>query len=233
MSAQPTPKPSVVEKATIEYFNVRGSTVAAVSAELNRLSPRHDGRPVYGKYQYAFKYDYATRVTAGGCEPVVTVGLTSKTILPKWIDVSAGDSATQRQWSYFLNNLTVHENGHRTIALSIANAMQQSMSAIRAPSCAGHWSASDIQYFIYQRQYRFSHRCMLAPYLDRRRHIFEKTIRQFQICEDRDERGVLLLSHSVPAFLVYFLSHSKNIRQRHTETSSAGFHRGSHNSESE
>jgi predicted secreted Zn-dependent protease len=137
LAAQTTPKPSVVEKATIEYFNVRGSTVAAVSAELNRLSPRQDGRPVYGKYQYAFRYDYTTRVTAGGCEPIVTVGLTSTTMLPKWIDVSAGDSATQRQWSYFLNNLTVHENGHRTIALSIANGMQQSMSAIRAPSCAG------------------------------------------------------------------------------------------------
>lgn len=137
LSAQPAPKTSVIEKAAIEYFNVRGSTVAAVSAELNRLSPRQAGRPVYGKYEYSFRYDYATRVTAGGCEPVVTIALTSKTILPKWIDVSAGDSATQRRWSYFLNNLTVHENGHRTIALSIATAMQQSMAAARAPSCAG------------------------------------------------------------------------------------------------
>jgi predicted secreted Zn-dependent protease len=135
-SAAATRTATVPENATTTYFDVRGVSAAALRAELTRLGPRENGFPAFGKYYASIRYNYTSRVIAGVCEAAVRVDLTSTTTLPRWIDERSADLTLQRQWKDFLGRLTVHENGHRTIAIATANEMQRTMTGARASSCA-------------------------------------------------------------------------------------------------
>ncbi len=109
----------IVRRAAVEYYDVEGSTLEEVSAQLD---PDEWGRCTYN-------YDYTYTTDENGQTTHVDVTVTTTIRLPRqrgagWRQASR---AAKREWNRMIRALQTHENGHRRIAEKRASIVREGL----------------------------------------------------------------------------------------------------------
>lgn len=123
---------------TSSNYELRGLSTAAIHDDIMKRAPREGSGVIDGdtsdRLSLSFKYateDQACRVAKD------TVHLEINTTLPVWIDEQRADPAVRAAWNDYLLNLRGHENGHKTIAVTAAQRIDQLIHNTKpAKTCA-------------------------------------------------------------------------------------------------
>jgi predicted secreted Zn-dependent protease len=122
----------VVDSMT--YYDVVGTTPAAIFASLNSLGPLIDGKRGWGATYWNVKVDYYYRPDNDGCRfTSVTTTLNVEIRMPQ---LATKVSVQTRKWfDERIKKLLDHELGHRDIALGTAEDVDTAFIKMRAATC--------------------------------------------------------------------------------------------------
>ncbi len=135
-------KPSISPKVTekFEYYEVKGSSEPELRCDMNHNSCRwDDGRKYDSVTSWRVKWNYDYDRAPQSCTAVSFKASVEVVFLyPKWVHAGGVPQPLVAKWDSYMKNLTVHENGHRDIAVKAATELSQSVGKLPpAPSCSG------------------------------------------------------------------------------------------------
>jgi predicted secreted Zn-dependent protease len=99
----------------VEYYEIRGATVAELRAQMAALNPRNDGgvpHDAHAEWHVDWRYPFQ-RSPQGCATGPSTVTVRTTYTLPRWHDEALGPLDVQRRWTCFFSAILVHEDGHR------------------------------------------------------------------------------------------------------------------------
>ena len=117
---QPYSPPVIIEKT--EYYEIRGGS----ERELRNQMLQHgvtweDGKRYDSLTSWYWTWDYGTGHTGQTCSADdFSITLEIKLRLPKWVRTDEASQSLVDKWEGYVKNLTLHENGHREMALDAA-----------------------------------------------------------------------------------------------------------------
>ena len=124
---------------TPAYYQIFGNTSGQIQTQLQKCAPRStNGEAFAGEASYALSWQYTSNNTSGGlCIPAnIRVGLHVNMILPKWSPTDQATTDLAGKWQSFINNLTLHENGHVIRDVQYANQLLRNLQNHPATDCA-------------------------------------------------------------------------------------------------
>jgi predicted secreted Zn-dependent protease len=134
-------KPFVAPKVTekYEYYEVSGKNEPELQCDMNNNSCNWvDGKKYDSVTTWRVRWNYDYDRAPQSCTAVsfkASVEVVFR--YPKWVHAGGVPQQLVAKWDRYMKNLTVHENGHRDIAVEAANELSQSMAKLpSAPSCA-------------------------------------------------------------------------------------------------
>jgi len=106
----------------VEYRDIRGNSVAALVASLDRLAIADtEGHRFYGNTHWELRWNFRVESDGGDCSiSSVDVDLDVRTTLPRWNPPPLAHRDLVNRWNRFSKALKTHEDGHRTIAIEAA-----------------------------------------------------------------------------------------------------------------
>jgi len=121
----------------IEYYTVRGSTVAELGAALARSGPigglverRGSGHTVA-----QLTWQHTAYAQENGCRvDEIQVSVATRTILPHWEQPKRVDHGLVHRWNKMLEALTRHEARHRELGREAADAVLQALRKVTTAS---------------------------------------------------------------------------------------------------
>ena len=127
--------PRVQETVDTQYYPVHGRTAADLRDEMRRGGPIEAGSRRFGSYTSTFTYMYTYQRTPAECAARVSIQLRSTFNLPQWNDTAGADTVLRTHWLRFVQNLGVHEDGHRVIMNRNVDLMRYKMEHATSPTC--------------------------------------------------------------------------------------------------
>jgi predicted secreted Zn-dependent protease len=131
------PSPAGVrETRKYERYVIHGASVQELAAQMRALGPHGTDEiaPALTRSDRRASLDF--RGDARECRiSGVTVALDVTIILPVWDIPRDASAALRAEWDRFLGALERHELGHRAIALTGAQRLQQTLSRLRGRTC--------------------------------------------------------------------------------------------------
>lgn len=131
----PSPVQVTVERTSYE---VTGTTTTALRASLDRSRPADpEGERFDAVTTWFVTWDFNYSPRPGGpCEmDSVKTKVDVHVVLPRWTDQRQADAALRERWKRYESALLRHEQGHETIAIRAARAIQTTLIALEAPKC--------------------------------------------------------------------------------------------------
>lgn len=116
----------VVVEQDSSHYHLKGLTVREIHHSLMHNAPREDGQIIEGEVADQFTVVFSSKLDGNACRPsdeLVTLKL--NILLPKWLDKESASSTVRVAWSRYMDKLLAHENGHKQIAISAANAIHR------------------------------------------------------------------------------------------------------------
>jgi len=134
---KPSVSPVVTEK--YEYYEVQGVSESELRCDMNHNSCKwDDGKKYDSVTSWRVKWDYDYDRTPQSCAPVsfkASVEVVFR--YPKWVRADGAPQPLTAKWNNYMKNLTVHENGHRDMAVEAAAELTRAVAELQpAPSCA-------------------------------------------------------------------------------------------------
>jgi len=116
--------PSVTEH--FHYYQVKADSNDTLLTAINKASPvRYKGEVRHGYTDTHVKWNYRWKAGNGVCRiKHVSVDLTVTYTLPELITTSA---ATRKTWNQWFAKLLIHERGHKTVALKVAEEIETTL----------------------------------------------------------------------------------------------------------
>lgn len=133
------PAPAEVRRgeAAYEFYDVSGTTTAALWASMREGSTRTLGGPHFARTEWTVTWR-ARWGGAGACRvSSVDVQLAARVILPRWNPPADAPPELVGQWNVFMHALSLHEARHVDIAAAAVRGIRREVGAISAPTCAG------------------------------------------------------------------------------------------------
>ena len=127
-----------VQPVEMEYFRVSGATLAQLRDTMRETAPKDaEGLPRWGmarwRLRWKFEHAHATDCRIGK----FTITVTSRILMPRWVDREKAPQALQDTWERFYRALLLHENGHRDNGIRAANDLARRLRGMSAhPDCA-------------------------------------------------------------------------------------------------
>ncbi len=122
--------PVVREK--YEYYEVCGCCEKDLQGDLKQKCIRwSDGKKYDSVTNWKLKWDYGHNQASGTCAVdsfTVTVDITFH--VPKWVPTDGAPQPLVEKWNRYLENLMMHEKGHRDKAVEAANELTHSVAAL-------------------------------------------------------------------------------------------------------
>jgi predicted secreted Zn-dependent protease len=120
--------------SSMKYYDVVGTTSAAILASLTSLGPLVDGKRRWAQMLPNFKVNYSYRPDKDGCGIAsVTTTLNTEITMPQLVTKV---SAQIRKWfDEKTKTILDHEHGHRDIAVGIAENIDVAYIKMRAATC--------------------------------------------------------------------------------------------------
>lgn len=125
--------PLVIDGASIEYYEVYGATLSALSISSAHNAPatgtlRQRGSTTWDiRWRYAWNSDRDCDLSRSAVDTEITV------TLPHWEPDPAADLETRTEWSRYVHALAEHERGHVALVHEHAARVRP---ALRAATCA-------------------------------------------------------------------------------------------------
>ncbi len=144
MAAQgATQRDLYVEVRTKEYA-IAGATAAELNVEIERAGPRSHGKVWAGHTGSDLRWTWRSLPRGEECAmEEVRVRLLVDVTLPRWDPPPAAALALVSRWGEYMDALRLHEDGHVALARQEAEAVHDSLLAVRTPSCDGSDEAAD------------------------------------------------------------------------------------------
>lgn len=121
-----TPRNPVLDKypvgvsgrTTVNYYDVHGSTLAELRADMRRLGPKVNGSSFVGETRSPMRWSWRTESIAPSSCAIrdIRVSINAQIVLPRWRPPADADSALTAEWRRFITALEVHEAGHKDIS---------------------------------------------------------------------------------------------------------------------
>jgi predicted secreted Zn-dependent protease len=130
----------------VRYYEVGGSTAAAIRDELDRSGPRgSDGRRWDGYTRWYLRWRFDLERGASGCRVAeVETTLDVEMTLPRWEAPADADRRLAQRWNDYLLALTGHEEGHAQIAAEAARQVRRRVGQLpAAATCEAATRASN------------------------------------------------------------------------------------------
>ena len=141
-------------RTSVLYYDVHGSTVAELHAEMRKLGPKVDGTSFVGETRSPMRWTWRTESTRTGSCSIrdVTVMVNAQITLPRWVPPASADTLVVKEWNRFLTALEVHEAGHKDITAKAGKAIIDRLRNISSPCAILSARANDIARDIVTRQ---------------------------------------------------------------------------------
>ena len=129
--------PVVTEK--FEYYEVNGICEKDLQCQMRQKGIAWtDGKKYNSTTSWHVKWDYGYNDTSRACSPDsfrVIVDITFR--YPKWADTSGAPQPLVEKWNSYMQQLILHENGHRDMAVDAATELVHAVAELPpAPNCA-------------------------------------------------------------------------------------------------
>ena len=133
----PRVPPGVRLSSRIDFYDIPGSTVNALRADITRSGPRIDDRSWAGSTSWdaRWSWEYDRRGISGCSVRRVKVDLNAVMLLPRWAPEESFDRNVLSWWTEFSAGLAEHERGHVLIALDGARDIVRAIESMSAASC--------------------------------------------------------------------------------------------------
>lgn len=124
--------PLVKVKERFDYYDIDGLTPADLRAEMKRKGTKWDDGKVYAALtSWDLNYDYDITSVGGryylsSIKSDVDIVVT----LPRLVHSAKPSQQLALSWSSYIENLTLHELGHRDIAVDIAQEIYRTLASI-------------------------------------------------------------------------------------------------------
>jgi predicted secreted Zn-dependent protease len=125
--ARSTPRPIVVEKH--EYYEINGCCEKDLRCDMAQKGCKWDDGKTYDSvtswsWQWEYGHDHS-------CNPEAVI-VTMEIIFryPKWAKTADAPQSLVDKWNTYLQNLIVHENGHRNMAVEAATEFSRAVAAL-------------------------------------------------------------------------------------------------------
>jgi predicted secreted Zn-dependent protease len=134
---KPSVAPAVTEK--YEYYEVQGVSESQLRCDMNHNSCKwDDGKKYDSVTSWRVKWDYDYDRAPQSCAAVsfkASVEIVFR--YPKLVHTEAVPQLLMAKWDSYRKNLTLHENGHRDMAVEAAADLSRAVAELPpAPSCS-------------------------------------------------------------------------------------------------
>lgn len=134
---KPAASPVVTEK--YEYYEVQGGSESELRCDMNHNSCKwDDGKKYDSVTSWRVKWDYDYDRAPQSCSAAsfkASVEVVFR--YPKWVRADGVPQPLAAKWDSYMKNLTVHENGHRDMAVEAAAELSRTVAELPpAQSCA-------------------------------------------------------------------------------------------------
>jgi predicted secreted Zn-dependent protease len=154
----------VMASERVQTYDVAGTTSAELWDQIREHGPTDPGTGTHyaGDLRWDISSHYWLRGGAQGCSVERSEVTIETTItLPRWTNARLGSNALQTDWDVFLSRLKEHEFGHRSHAVSAAQAVREAIDGVgRSAECQAlgqridqsvraaleHWKQVDVDY---------------------------------------------------------------------------------------
>lgn len=124
--------PGVVVTETFDKYPVRGDSIAALRADVNKQ--RNAAHDAYTSWYVNWSYP---RVSGSRCSTgTVTVTVTVNIRVPEHRPSSSTPASVNTAWDAYARALLAHENGHRDFGVRSAVEVKRELEALRERDCA-------------------------------------------------------------------------------------------------
>ena len=125
---------NVQADSSMKYYDVVGTTSAAIVASINSLGPLIDGKRSWAKTHWKVNVNYYYRADNDGCRfTSVTTILNTEITMPQLVTKVSGQ--TRKWFDASMKKLLDHELGHHNIALGTAEDVDAAFIKMRAATC--------------------------------------------------------------------------------------------------
>jgi len=133
----PRVPPGVQLTSRIDFYDIPGSTVSALRADIMRSGPRIDDRSWAGSTRWyaRWNWQYAREGVNACALRRVRVNLDATMLLPRWTPEDAFDRDVLRWWTEFSGGLAEHERGHVLIAVDGARDIVRALEGMTNSTC--------------------------------------------------------------------------------------------------
>lgn len=124
---------------TQEYYEVTGQDEKELRKQMSRNgSSWSDGNRYDSITRWRVTWDYGYERTARACSPdSFRANIEIAIRYPKWIPADDAPSPLREKWDAYLTSLTVHETGHRDMAVEAVEDLTRAIAEMpAAPTCA-------------------------------------------------------------------------------------------------
>ena len=139
VAAVPLAFATVALDATVDTYEVRGTTFNAIMRSLNENAPfiERTQRRHYGVTRISFTQEATFQETRAGCELLSNdIDLRIEMMLPEWVDRDDAPEAVAVKWDRLSESIARHEEQHVAIAQEYLRRMRNELDrAMTAPSC--------------------------------------------------------------------------------------------------
>ncbi len=132
-----TNNPGLKQNVKTHYYQVYGYTPYEVRNQLNECGAKSGGEAYDAYTSYYMNWAYNYKPVAGSCNiKDVTVGVQVDFFYPKWEDPGNAEAGLAENWQRYMTNLIIHEEGHKDLAISGAQAILDALLSLpNAASC--------------------------------------------------------------------------------------------------
>lgn len=120
-------------KETYDYYEIRGRTENELQQQMNASGIQDaDGNSYYAYTSWYIRWNYTYNATPKNCSiATVATSVDVNYKLPKWVNSEDSTAALKNKWHRFVQNLELHEYGHKEIGLQTAGAIERSIAALK------------------------------------------------------------------------------------------------------
>ncbi|HYA86826.1 MAG TPA: DUF922 domain-containing protein [Nitrospirota bacterium] len=129
--------PVVTEK--YEYYEVQGDSISTLRCDMDHNSCRWDDGKRYDSItSWRVKWDYGHDRAPQSCAAVAFKASVEVVFrYPKWVHDDGVSQALVAKWNTYMKNLTVHENGHRDMAVEAVAELSRAVADLApAQNCS-------------------------------------------------------------------------------------------------
>lgn len=131
-----TASPGFHESAQEVFYNINGTTVEDLRAQITACGPLLGGRRFAASTKRSVAWAYKVEPSNGLCSlSNISVSVSQMFIYPAWNSQGANSIVT-RSWQSFLGNLKKHEQGHDRINKEQASRLYTTLTTVRNVDCS-------------------------------------------------------------------------------------------------